>query len=106
MCHGTIMLSLVVIGQQIKEKQRGAHCAPPAYMVPKYPSLNRVNGRPCLLKAKFILGNADNMSFVLHPSDFTDYTAIDVDVRNLAFVFETTTFSNDYFILSFVGVFS
>ena len=36
------MSSLVVIGPQIKEKQRGAHCAPPAYMVPKDPSLNRV----------------------------------------------------------------
>ena len=37
------MPRLVVIGPQIKEKQRGAHCAPPAYMVPKDPSLNRVN---------------------------------------------------------------
>ena len=35
--------SLVVIGPQIKEKQRGAQCAPlPAYIVPKDPSLNRV----------------------------------------------------------------
>ena len=35
------MPSLVVIGPQIKEKQReGAQC--PAYMVPKDPSLNRV----------------------------------------------------------------
>ena len=36
------MPSLVVIGQQIKEKRRRAQCVPPAYMVPKYPSLNRV----------------------------------------------------------------
>ena len=38
------MSSLVVIGPQIKEKQRGAQCAPspPAYMVPKDPSPNRV----------------------------------------------------------------
>ena len=36
------MPSLVVIGPQIKEKQRGAQCAAPAYMVPKDPSLNRV----------------------------------------------------------------
>ena len=37
------MLSLVVIGPQIKEKQRGAQCAPPgAYILSKYPSLNRV----------------------------------------------------------------
>ena len=40
------MPSLVVIGPQIKEKQRGGgtiwlYCAP-AYMVPKDPSLNRV----------------------------------------------------------------
>ena len=32
------MQSLVVIGPQIKEKQKGA-----AYMVPKDPNLNRVN---------------------------------------------------------------
>ena len=37
------MLSLVVMGTQIKEKQRGC---PPAYMVPKDPSLNRVNCIP------------------------------------------------------------
>ena len=39
------MPSLVVIGLQIKETQRGTQCAPPltAYMVPKDPSLNRVN---------------------------------------------------------------
>ena len=38
------MPSLVVIGQQIKEKQRGGiMCPPPPYMVPKDPSLNRVN---------------------------------------------------------------
>ena len=36
------MPSLVVIGPQIKEKQRGHNVAPPAYMVPKDPSLNRV----------------------------------------------------------------
>ena len=37
------MPSLVVIGQQIKEKRRGggAHCTP-AYMITKYHSLNRV----------------------------------------------------------------
>ena len=34
------MPSLVVIGPQIKEKQRGGDT--PAYMVPKDPSLNRV----------------------------------------------------------------
>ena len=33
---------LVVIGPQIKEKQREAQCAPPAYTFPKDPSLNRV----------------------------------------------------------------
>ena len=38
------MSSLVVIRIQIKEKQRGAQCAPPlpAYMVPKDDNLNRV----------------------------------------------------------------
>ena len=36
------MPSVVVIGQQIKEKRRGHNVPPPAYMVPKYPSLNRV----------------------------------------------------------------
>ena len=37
------MPSLVVIGPQIKEKQKGAQCAPqPTWMVPKDPSLNRV----------------------------------------------------------------
>ena len=35
------MPSLVVIGQQIKEKRRGGALCP-VYMVPKYPSLNRV----------------------------------------------------------------
>ena len=35
------MPSLVVIGPQIKEKQRG-DIVPPACMVPKDPSLNRV----------------------------------------------------------------
>ena len=35
------MPSLVVIGPQIKEKQRG-HNVPPAYMVLKDTSLNRV----------------------------------------------------------------
>ena len=35
------MPSLVVIGQEIKEKRRG-YIVPPAYMVLKYPSLNRV----------------------------------------------------------------
>ena len=40
------MPSLVLIGQQTNEKQRGAQCAPlPAYMVPKDPSLNRVKAR-------------------------------------------------------------
>ena len=37
----TIMPSLVLIGQQITEKQRG--CPPPEYVVPNNPSLNRVN---------------------------------------------------------------
>ena len=36
------MPSLVVIGPQIKKKQSG-HIVPPAYMVPKDHSLNRVN---------------------------------------------------------------
>ena len=38
------MPCLVVIGPQIKEKQRagGGECAPPAYMVPKDHILNRV----------------------------------------------------------------
>ena len=41
------MPSLVLIELQIKEKERGALVPPPppAYMVPKYPSLNRV--KPC-----------------------------------------------------------
>ena len=43
MCHIAIMANLVVIGQQIKEKRR---IVPPAYMVPKYPSLNRVKVCP------------------------------------------------------------
>ena len=36
------MQSLVVIGQQIMEKRRGAKVPPPAYLVSKDPSLNRV----------------------------------------------------------------
>ena len=38
------MPSLIVIRQQIKEKQRGGghNVPPPAYMVPKDPSLNRI----------------------------------------------------------------
>ena len=36
------MPSLVVIRPQIKEKQREGTMCPPAYMVTKYPSLNRV----------------------------------------------------------------
>ena len=40
------MASLVVIRQQAKEKQRGGgDNFPPGYMVPKDPSLNRVNNR-------------------------------------------------------------
>ena len=37
------MPSLVVIGQQIKEKRRGGHNVPPSltYITTKYPSLNR-----------------------------------------------------------------
>ena len=43
------MPSLVVIGQQIKKKRRGGHnVPPPAYIVPKYPSLNRVNGKQAI----------------------------------------------------------
>ena len=42
MCYSTTMPSLAMIGQQIKEKQRGEQCAPSAYMVPKYPCLNSV----------------------------------------------------------------
>ena len=47
--HSTSMLSLVVIRQQVKEKQKGHNVPPPppAYMVPKYPSLNRVNYLHC-----------------------------------------------------------
>ena len=42
------MPSLVVNEPQIKEKQREGHnVPPPAYMVPKNPSLNRVK---CLAK--------------------------------------------------------
>ena len=41
------MPSLVVIGPQIKEKQRATMC-PPAYMVPKDPSLNRVKTKKLL----------------------------------------------------------
>ena len=37
------MPSLVVIGPQIKEKQRRHNVPSPAYMVPKDPSLHRVN---------------------------------------------------------------
>ena len=56
--QSTIMPSLVVIGPQIKEKQRGAQCAPPpAYMVPKDPSLNRVN----YLALKYILFRPDTL---------------------------------------------
>ena len=40
------MPSLVVIGQQIKEKQRGAQCALPACIVPKYSRLNRIKPSP------------------------------------------------------------
>ena len=36
------MPNLVVIGPQIKEKQRGAQCAHPLCIVPKDPSLNKV----------------------------------------------------------------
>ena len=44
------MPSLVAIGPQIKEKQGGgAQCAPPAYVVPKDPSLNRVKLRICVV---------------------------------------------------------
>ena len=48
------MPSLVAIEPQIKEKQRGqqrgAQCAPPpAYMVPKDPSLNRVKTKSGVL---------------------------------------------------------
>ena len=41
MSQSTIMPSLVVIGPQIKEKQGGGGGV--QYMVPKDPSLNRVN---------------------------------------------------------------
>ena len=40
--QSNIMPSLVLIWQQIKEKQRGHNVPLPSYMVPKYPSLNRV----------------------------------------------------------------
>ena len=36
------MPSLVAIGPQIKEKRNDVHNVPPAYMVPRDPSLNRV----------------------------------------------------------------
>ena len=43
LCHSTVMPSLVVIGQQIKEKQRGVGtCAPTSLYGPNDPSLNRV----------------------------------------------------------------
>ena len=38
------MPSLVVIGPQMKEKQRGHNVPSPVYVVPKDPSLNRVKG--------------------------------------------------------------
>ena len=41
MSQSTVTPSLVVIGPQIKEKQRGGGIVPPAYMVAKYPCLNR-----------------------------------------------------------------
>ena len=37
------MPSLVAIGPQMKQGGGGANVLPPAYMVPKHPSLNRVN---------------------------------------------------------------
>ena len=58
------MPSLVVIGPRIKEKQRGALCPlctlcpPPAYMVPKDPSLNRVKTAGSL----FIYKNDNDVS--------------------------------------------
>ena len=42
MSQRTVMPSLVVIGQQIKEKRVGTMC-PLGYIITKYPSLNRVN---------------------------------------------------------------
>ena len=41
------MPSLVVIGLQMKERGGGGTMCPPAYMVPKDPSLNRVELRMC-----------------------------------------------------------
>ena len=38
------MTSVVVVGPQIK-KNRGGHIVSPAYILPKYPSLNRVEGQ-------------------------------------------------------------
>ena len=47
------MPSLVVIGQQMKEKRRG-HNVPPSLYDAKYPSLNRVKNTEACLPAKFI----------------------------------------------------
>ena len=45
------MPSLVVIGQQIKERRRGSRMFPhPAYIITKYPSLSRVK---IVVQAKF-----------------------------------------------------
>ena len=58
------MPSLVVTGTQIKEKQRGAQCAPQAYMVPKHPSLNRVNYVGLLIV--YCTGNTAFHKFILN----------------------------------------
>ena len=53
------MPSLVVIGPQIKEKQRG-HNVPPAYMVPKDPRLNRVKFPKALPLYMLLLSSISN----------------------------------------------
>ena len=66
------MPSLVVIGTQIKDKQRGTQCAP-LYMVPKDPSLNRVKsscwhisaGNSKLLVSLFLFSFFSDSSFHL-----------------------------------------
>ena len=58
------MPSLVVIGSQIKEKQRGGHnVLPLAYMVPKDPSLNRVK---CHKFVYLLIFKAFAIHFILH----------------------------------------
>ena len=64
------MPSLVVIGQQIKEKWRGAQCAPQAYIITKYPSLNKVNAATtqCDLSPRFFYIDATSLKAIRYES--------------------------------------